>query len=60
MSLFELAIFLLACFGLSFLGHLVSPRYGWLLGALLAVTMFVWMLLGSWKRSRQSRKNRPR
>ena len=25
--------FLLVCFGLGFLGHLVSPRYGWLLGA---------------------------
>jgi hypothetical protein len=60
MSLFELVIFLLVCFGLGFLGHLVSPRYGWLVGAVLAVPVFVLVLVGSLKRSRQSWKNRPR
>jgi hypothetical protein len=41
--------FLLVCFGLGFLGHLVSPRYGWLLGVVLAVPVFILMLIGSFK-----------
>jgi hypothetical protein len=60
MNLFELVIFLLVCFGLGFLGHLVSPRYGWLLGAVLAVTVFVLMLIGSFRGSVKGRKNQPR
>ena len=58
MNVIELFIFLLVCFGLGFLGHLVSPRYGWLLGAVLAVSVFILMLIGSFKEFRQSLKNR--
>jgi hypothetical protein len=60
MNLIGLVIFLLICFGLGFLGHLVSPRYGWPLGAGLAVPVFILMLVGSFKESCQNYKNRPR
>jgi hypothetical protein len=55
MSLFELVIFLLVCLGLGFLGHLVSPHYGWLLGAGLAVAVFMLMLITGFRRSWKNR-----
>jgi hypothetical protein len=51
---------LLVCFGLGFLGQLVSPRYGWLLGVVLAVPVFILMLIGSFKEFRRGCKKRPR
>ena len=45
MNVFELIFFLLICAGFGFLGHLVSPRYGWGVGAALAVLLFLFLLL---------------
>jgi ABC-type transport system involved in cytochrome c biogenesis permease component len=59
MNVFELTIFLLVCVGVGLLGHLVSPRYGWLLGV-LAVPVPIWMLIGGARKLRQSWKDRPR
>jgi uncharacterized membrane protein YjjB (DUF3815 family) len=60
MNVIELLVFFFACFGLGFLGHLISARYGWLLGAVLAVPVLILMLLGSIKEFRQRGNNRPR
>ena len=49
MNVFELIVFLLICAGLGFLGYLVSPRYGWWIGALLFVPVFIVMLIGSFR-----------
>jgi hypothetical protein len=51
MNIFELLIFSIVCVGLGVLGHLVSPRYGWLLGAVPAVAVFVMMLIASFRRT---------
>jgi hypothetical protein len=58
MNVIELIVFSLVCLGLGFLGHLVSPRYGWLLGAVLAVPVFILMLVGSFKNSVKAGKKR--
>jgi len=50
MNVFELIIFLLICAGFGLLGHLVSPRYGWRVGAALAVLLLLFLLLGSFKK----------
>ena len=47
MNLFELIIFLLICVGLGFLGHLLSPRYGWFAGGVIPV--FILLFIGSFK-----------
>ena len=49
MNVFELIVFLLICAGLGFLGHLVSPRYGWWVAALLFVPVLIVMLIGSFR-----------
>ena len=50
---------LLVCFGLGFLGHLVSQRYDWLLGVVLAVPVFILMLIGRFKEFRRGCKKGP-
>jgi len=40
MNIFELLIFLLLCAGLGYFGHLFSPHWGWLAGAIPAVAVF--------------------
>ena len=49
MNAIELLIFLLLCLGLGFLGHLVSPRYGWLAGAILAIVVSILLLVGTYR-----------
>lgn len=51
MNVFELIFFLLICAGFGFLGHLVSPRYGWGVGAALAVLVLSFLLLGTFKKT---------
>jgi len=51
MNVFELIFFLLICAGFGFLGHLVSPRYGWGVGAALAVLLLLFLLLSSVKKT---------
>ena len=62
MNVVELLIFLLICAALGFVGHLASPRYGWGVGAVLAVPVLILLLIGSFreavKESRQRRRNR--
>lgn len=59
MNLFELIIFLLICAVLGFLGHLVSPRYGWFASAVLAVPVFILLFIGGFKEAlNESRKKR--
>jgi hypothetical protein len=64
MNLFDLILFLLICAGLGFLGHLVSPRYGWFAGAVLSVPVFILLFIGSFKEalndSRKKRRERRR
>jgi hypothetical protein len=45
MNVFELLIFLSLCLGLGFLGHLIWPHYGWLLGA-AAIPVLIWLITG--------------
>ena len=54
MNVFELIFFLLICAGFGFLGHLVSPRYGWGVGAALAV-LFLFLLLKGFRQRRNER-----
>ena len=62
MNVFELIIFLLLCAALGFVGHLVSPRYGWGVAAGLAVPVLILLFVGSFreaiKESRQRRRTR--
>jgi hypothetical protein len=59
MNVIELIVFLLVSAGLGFLGHLVSPRYGWGAGAVLAVPMLIALLVGSFREAlKDSRKRR--
>ena len=62
MSVFELIIALLVCAALGFVGHLVSPRYGWFVGIGLAVLLLILLLGGGFKKiiegSRHQRKSR--
>ena len=51
MNALDLIVFLLLCAGLGFVGHLVSPRYGWGLGALLALLVLLLLLIGSFRES---------
>ena len=61
MNLFELIIFLLVCVGLGFLGHLVSPRYGWFAGPILVLPVFVSLLIASFRKAlSDSRKTQKR
>jgi hypothetical protein len=50
MNVFELIIFLFICAAFGFIGHLVSPRYGWLVGIGLAVLLLILLLGGSFKK----------
>jgi glycerol-3-phosphate acyltransferase PlsY len=50
MNLIELFVFLLLCAGLGFLGHLFSPRLGWLAGAIPAVAVLIGLLIGSFRK----------
>jgi hypothetical protein len=62
MNIFELIIFLAICAAFGFIGHLVSPRYGWIVGAVPAVPVLILLLRGSFKEmikeSRPRRQNR--
>jgi hypothetical protein len=44
MTLFEFLIFLLFCAGLGFVGHLISPQWGALVGVVPAMAMVALML----------------
>jgi hypothetical protein len=39
------------CAGLGFFGQLISPRYGWFAGAILAVPVSVLLPIGSFKQA---------
>jgi hypothetical protein len=58
MNVFELLIFLLVCAAFGFIGHLVSPRYGWIVGSVLPVLVLIWLSFkGKTKEPRARRKN---
>jgi hypothetical protein len=44
MTLIELIIFLFLCFVIGFVGHLVSTRWGWLIGVIPAFAIIIAML----------------
>lgn len=48
MSLIELLLFVLLCAGLGLLGHLVSPRWGWLAGTVPFLFVAIMMLVGGY------------
>ena len=52
MNLFELLIFLGICYGVGFLGHLVSHHYGWIAGVLAAPVLIFLMTKGWGKKPR--------
>ena len=57
MNIFELLIFLLICVGLALVGHLVSHRYGWLAGVVVAIPVLVLLMVGSFREAfKNSRK----
>jgi hypothetical protein len=47
MNVFELLLFLLFCAVVGFLGHLISPCYGWLAAAAVAAPVLALLLVGS-------------
>ena len=49
MNIFELLFFLLFCVAVGVVGHLVSPRYGWLVGAVVGGTFLALLLVGSFR-----------
>jgi hypothetical protein len=44
MTLIELVIFWFLCFVIGFVGHLISPRWGWLVGVIPAIAVMIVML----------------
>jgi hypothetical protein len=44
MTLIELIIFWALCFVIGFVGHLASPRWGWLIGVIPALGVMIVML----------------
>lgn len=59
MNVFELLILVLVCAAFGFIGHLVSPHYGWIVGAVLPVLiLFSGSLRKTIKESPQRRKKR--
>ena len=44
MTLIELIIFWLLCFVIGFVGHLIAPRWGWLVGVIPAIAVMIVML----------------
>jgi hypothetical protein len=49
MNIFELLFFLLFCVAVGFVGHLVSLRYGWLVGAVVGGSVVALLLVGSYR-----------
>ena len=49
MTLIELLVFLLLCFGLGFIGHLISPRWGWWASLIVAVPVVFFWLVGLYR-----------
>jgi len=61
MSVFELIIFLVICAAFGFIGHLISPRYGWIVGSALGALVLILLGTGSFKKiikPLRQRKNR--
>jgi uncharacterized membrane protein (DUF4010 family) len=57
MNVFELLFFLLFSLAVGFLGHLISPHYGWLVSAVVGGPILVLLPIGpALKRFREFRR----